>query len=364
MAKKNRNKPKKNKKASIASLTPEQQKAFQAQLDLQERALAIAQAQADREQKAYEASVARQQDRAEREAQFNALNEVAKLYSSQAEESGRQFDDYSATAVSRRDDALRQLAEAASRSEKAITGAETDTLANLIATKAYRDVPLVELGQQQNPLLAGLAAEGASTAGVEQQSAQDAQMAAQLAALSRGAMSQLNAGEENYLTALRNAVRYEGGLARQDLAGRQFGVGQGLRSDYDQLAQQIAQQRLEAVSGAERQAAEALAQAQGFTAIDDEAPAAFDYNSALENARRSAMQQINRALPRRTGSGKTTNTVNKNVSSPTGLGGITDLFGKVTIPYQDLPKSATLSNQQIKRLREAQDIQTLRQRGL
>jgi hypothetical protein len=350
------------RKASIGSLTPAQQKAFQAQLDLQERVLKMATAQADREQQAYESSIARQQERAEREAQFNALNEVAKIYSGQAGKYGKQFDDYSSAATGTRDAALRQLMESAGRSEKAITGAETDTLANLIATKAYRDIPVLELGQQQNPLLAGLAAEGASTAGVEQQSAQDAQIAAQLAAMTRGAMGQLNLGEENYLKALQNAVRYEGGLARQDLAGRQFGIRQGIGSEYDQLAQRIAQQRLESVSGAESKSAEALAQAQGFAPIEEgEAPAAFDYNAALENARRLAMQQVNKSLPFRSSGNKTPTT---NVSQPTGLGRVSDLFGKVTVPYQKLPKGATLTDQQIKRLAEAQDIQALRQRGL
>ena len=364
MAKKSAGKPKKAKKASIGSLTAEQQKAFQAQLDLQERAIEMAAAQAKREEDAYNASVARQQEKAEREAQYNALSEVAKLYASQAEKAGEQFDEYSSAAVGRRDEALRRLAEAAGRSEKAITGAETDTLANLIATQAYRDVPLVELGQQQNPLLAGLAAEGASTAPVEAQSAQDAQMAAQLAALTRGAMSQLNVGEENYLKALQNAIRYEGGAARQGLAGRQFDVQQGIGSEYDQLAQQIAQQRLEAVSGAERSAAEALAQAQGFAPIDyGAAPAAFDYNSALEKARQSAMQQIRKAMP---AAKTTTSSTSKKVdySSPLGLGKISDSFGKVTVPYLNLPKGATLTNQQYKRMMEAQDIQKLRQLGL
>jgi hypothetical protein len=116
------------------------------------------------------------------------------------------------------------------------------------------------------------------------------------------------------------------------------------------------------VSGAERQAAEALAQAQGFAPIEEgEAPAGFDYETALNNARRVAMQQINRAMPVR-GSGETTPKVD--VSLPSGLGRISDLFGKVTLPYQKLPKGATLTDQQIKRLAEAQDIQALRQRGL
>jgi len=46
------------------------------------------------------------------------------------------------------------------------------------------------------------------------------EIAAKLAALTRGAMGQLNVGEENYLKALQNAVRYEAGLARQGLAGQ------------------------------------------------------------------------------------------------------------------------------------------------
>jgi pyruvate/2-oxoglutarate dehydrogenase complex dihydrolipoamide acyltransferase (E2) component len=238
-------------------------------------------------------------------------------------------------------------------------------LANLIATKAYQDIPLVELGQQQNPLLAGLAAEGASAAGVEAQSAQDAQIAAQLAALTRGAMGQLNVGEENYLKALQNAVRYEAGLARQSLAGRQYDVERGIGSEYDQLAQQIAQQRLESVSAAERQAAEAAAQAQGFAPIDyGDAPAAFDYGSAMERARQQAMEQIRKAMPKAAPKSVTTSPKTSDLSSPTGVGTISDSFGRVTLPYQNLPKGATLTNQQIKRLMEAQDIQELRRRGL
>jgi hypothetical protein len=73
------------------------------------------------------------------------------------------------------------------------------------------------------------------------------------------------------------------------------------------------------------------------------------------------MQQVNKSLPFRSSGNKTPTT---NVSQPTGLGRVSDLFGKVTVPYQKLPKGATLTDQQIKRLAEAQDIQALRQRGL
>ena len=174
---------------------------------------------------------------------------------------------------------------------------------DLVAGQAYQDVPLVELGQIQNPLLAGLAAEGASAAGVQAESDQARQAAAQLAALTRGAMRQLNVGEENYLRALRNAGVTAASQARQDLAGRQFGIGQGIRSQYDQLAQQIAQQRLSDIGELETAAAKARAEAEGYAPIERTTPMpivpepAFDYAAELEKARLAALAQIRQALP-------------------------------------------------------------------
>lgn len=302
------------KRASAGSLTPAQRDAFQAQLDLQERALAMAQAQADRDYESYlrrleqqradtAAIRAQAEEDAQRAAQFNALAEVARIYGGQAEQIGSQYDVYSGQVQAQREAALQQLAEAARRGETTIGEAEQALLRDLVATQAYRDVPLVELGQIQNPLLAGLAAEGASAAGVQAESEQSRQAAAQLAALTRGAMSQLNVGEENYLKALQNAGRFAAAQSRQDLAGRQFGIGQGIRSQFDQLAQQIAQQRASEVASAEARAAEARAQQAGFAPIERPTPMPtmpepeFDYAAQLEAARRAALASIRAALP-------------------------------------------------------------------
>lgn len=339
---------KRGKKVPVGQLSEQQQAAFQAQLDLQERALAMAQAQADREAENYAARVAEQRaqqqaqeaqarDAAEREAQFNALNEVARIYSGQAGDYGSQYDAYAGRVESQRGGALQQLADAVGRAESGIGSAQDQFLKDLVATQAYQNVPLVELGQQQNPLLAGLAAEGASASGVEAQSAQDAQIAAQLAALTRGAMGQLNVGEQNYMKALQNAAAQSASQARTDLSGRQFAVGQGIQSQYDQLAQQIAQQRLEAVSAAERQAAEARGQAQAYKPIEMAAPMPlipqpeFDYAAQLEAARQAALAQIRSALPRKTKkkpTGTTTQTGKTNTTSG-GSGGVRDILGNV-----------------------------------
>lgn len=302
------------KKVNPADMTAAQQAAFQAQLALQERALEMAQAQADRDYESYlrrleqqraDAAAAQQQaaEDEQRAAQFNALAEVARVYGGQAKQIGSQYDVYSGRVQAQREAALQQLAEAAQRGETTIGEAEQALLRDLVATQAYRDVPLVELGQIQNPLLAGLAAEGASVAGVESETAQSQQAANQLAALTRGAMRQLNVGEENYLRALQNAGRFAAAQSRQDLAGRQFGVGQGIRSEYDQLANQIAQQRLADVGSAEARAAEAKAQQGAYAPIVRPAQMptmpepAFDYAAQLEAARKAALASIQAALP-------------------------------------------------------------------
>jgi hypothetical protein len=314
-------KKRKQTRAGVGSLTPEQQRQFELRLGLQQRALEMAEAQADREQQNYVTRIAEQRanqqaqeqqarENQERQAQFDALNQVAGIYSGQAADYGKQFDDYGGQVEGQRQAALAQLAEAYGRGQTGISDAERQLMESLVAGQSYSDVPLVELGQIANPLLGGLAAEGASSAGVQQQSAQDAQMAAQLAAMTRGSMGQLNTGEANYLNALRNSGAFSAAQARQGLSSNQAMVGQGIRSQYDQLAQQIAQQRLEAVSNAERQAAESRAQAQGYAPIVSPAPMPvvpepeFDYAASLEKARQAALAQIRGALPKAGNVGK------------------------------------------------------------
>jgi hypothetical protein len=334
----------KRRKSSISQLTPAQVKAFESQLALESRALEMAQAQVEREQAA-----------AERRAQFNAFEQLAKSYADRAAEAGRQFDVYGGQVEAQRQAALERLASSAESGMGGISAAREQLMRDLVGSQAYQTTPLVELSQVQNPLLVGLAAEGASTAGVEAQSAQDAQIAAQLASLARGAATQLNVGEQNYLNALRNAGAYSAAQAQQQLAAMRAMGTQDIGSEYDKLAQQIAQQRLGEVGDYQARSQEAAAKAQGFAPVDE-----ADYATQLEAARRAAMQSIRRSLPTGGGSGSSVNT---NVSQPTG-GRISDLFGQVSVPYEKLPKGAKLTPQQLKRRRETEDIIALRQRGL
>lgn len=114
-------------------------------------------------------------------------------------------------------------------SETAIQQATQAALAGIPAAQAYSNVPLVELQQQANPLLASLSGFGAGTEAAQAQSAQDAAIAGQLAQLVRGSAGQLQQAQE--------AMR---GAAQQDLT---FGQAQAL--------QQLALNRLAQLGGIE-----------------------------------------------------------------------------------------------------------------
>lgn len=320
-------------KGGIGQLTPEQLKAYQAQLAFRQRAMQIADAQAEREAAAAEAAAARQAEAAAaarqmeiedatRAAQFAALQNVANIYGQRQQDiegqtasvtkqyedqlaalrasfdaesaqvkqayddqlanltrrrgetasafaarknavdssfanmiSGleNQFDAQAAQIQQQRAESLAQLEQGIARGQSTISESEAALLRDLVGSRAYSEAPLVELGQIQNPLVAGLAAEGASMAGVQGESERARQAAAQLAALSRGAMRQLNVGEENYLRALQNAGRFAAAQSRQDLAVRGATIGQGIRSRFDELANQIAMSRLASIQQAEAQ---------------------------------------------------------------------------------------------------------------
>ena len=348
---------KKPKRVAAGAMTPAQLKVFEANLALQQRAADMAEAQLKREEES-----------AQRAAQYDSLGKMAQMYRDRSAAVGTQYDDrvkqvgldrvaalqgyddYSGQVGSQREAALQQLLGAANTSRGQIGSAQEQFLKSLISTSAYRDAPLVELGQIDNPLLAGLRAEGASTAGVEQQSGQDAQIAAQLAALTRGSMAQLNVGEQNYLNALRNEGEQSAAGARTSLAGTEFQGRQGINSEYDDLIRQIAAQRQAAGSDYDSQISDLGLKRLGETS---------DYDSrALEAARQAALQSINRSLP--------TISVNNKSAPPAvvATGKIGQSLGKVTVPYQNLPKGAQLTPAQIKRKREMEDYLAIQKRGL
>lgn len=244
--------------SSASDLAKRQWEQVKRNWELEDRAFELAQREAEREETA--AAGQRQRTayeniadlyRTQGEADYgSSLQQIADIYGGQRAEADR-----------RREAALASLAGAVEQAGGQIDAATAEALQNLIATQAYSDVPLVELSPMQNLFTQALQAEGASTAGVEQQRAQDEALARQFAQLQRGATQQLNVGEQNYLTALRNALTGGQAAGRSAVASRAAAERGGLESQYANLVSQIAAAEAESRADAERRRQEALLKA-------------------------------------------------------------------------------------------------------
>lgn len=103
--------------------------------------------------------------------------------------------------------------------EQAINQATQAALAAIPQqSMAYQNVPIVNLQQEQNPLLSALGAYGASGEAATAQSAADAQVAQQLADLVRGSAGQMSTAQQAILDAARSDVQTGGASALQQLA--------------------------------------------------------------------------------------------------------------------------------------------------
>ena len=199
--------------------------------------------------------------KAERERKFAALTKVADIYETQGKETydtsveriGDLFGGQEGRLGTNRADSLDALLKAVSAGKEQIGGAENQFLSSLVTPTAYSDVPLVDLSTTQpvNPLMGALQAEGADTAGVTGQSNMDAALAAQFAQLARNTAGQLNTGSRNYMTALRNAGTGAAAAGRQELATGQNRYTNDINSRFDELANQLAMQRMQALQQAE-----------------------------------------------------------------------------------------------------------------
>ena len=228
---------------------------IQAEYDKAEREAdkVISDAETTREEKA--------EAKAERERKFAALNNVADIYKKQGEESyktstkriGDLYGGQESRLDTNRAGSLDALLQAVSASKGQISGAENQFLSSLVTPTAYSNVPLVDLSTTQpvNPLMGALGAEGADTAGVTGQSAMDAALAAQFAQMSRNTASQLNTGSQNYMAALRNAGVGAAAAGRQELATGQNRYTNDINARFDELANQLAVQRMEALQRAD-----------------------------------------------------------------------------------------------------------------
>lgn len=227
--------------------------------EVEDRAAKIAEAEAER---AAEAAAAEEERRREYET-ATALAELigqqgAEAYKQDISRIGQMFGPQAERIAAGREADLSALRRSVAAGGEQITAAEQEFLQGLLGPTAYSDVPLVELQTPENVLLRGLLAEGASTAGVEEQRAMDQRLLNQLAALQRSAGQQLNVAGQNYLRALQQAGRGAGAAARQQLGLLAPQYEQQIMSRYGELESQLLQARLEAEARAEeaRRAAE------------------------------------------------------------------------------------------------------------
>lgn len=196
----------------------------------------------------------------ERARKFASLNEVAKLYEKQSADTyatdtaniNSLYSGQEGRLNTNRAGSLDALLKAVTASRGQIGDAEKQFLSSLVAPTAYSNVPLVDLSQsaQPNPLMGNLASEGANTAPVTAQSALDAQLAGQYAQMARNTATQLNTGNQNYMTALRNAGTGAAAAGQQQLATGQNAYTNQINARYDDLANQLAMQRMQAIQQA------------------------------------------------------------------------------------------------------------------
>ena len=113
----------------------------------------------------------------------------------------------------------------------AINQATQAALAGIPTSTAYQNVPIVNLEQEQNPLLSALGAYGAGTESVQAQSAADAQMAKQLSDLVKGSAGQLSAAQQAVLDAAKSDVTTGGSEALRQLALAQQAQQAGINAE-------------------------------------------------------------------------------------------------------------------------------------
>lgn len=125
---------------------------------------------------------------------------------------------------------------------EAIEKATAAALAAIPTSTAYQNVPIVNLQQEQNPLMNALAAYGASGQAATQQSAADAQMAQQLSDLVKGSAGQMSAAQQAVMDAAKFDVTAGGTNALQQLAlakqAGEYGIGSEAQRGLSELARQ------------------------------------------------------------------------------------------------------------------------------
>lgn len=159
-------------------------------------------------------------------AKTDAMKRLADLYDPQA-----------AALDTQKQDQLNFLQQVLGQAGTDINASEQNFLSRLITPSAYNDVPLLNMPQQQNALMAALQSQGADTGQVAAQSASDASMNDFMQQLLSRSNQQYGNAQTNYVDALRNAGMGAAKSGRDYLAMEQPRLASGINTKFaDALA--------------------------------------------------------------------------------------------------------------------------------
>jgi len=170
-------------------------------------------------------------------AKTDAMQRLADLYNPQA-----------AALDTQKQDQLNFLQQVLSQAGTDINSSEQNFLSRLINPSAYTDVPLINMPQQQNALMAALQSQGADTGKVAEQSAADASMNDFMKQLISRSNTQYGNAQTNYVDALRNAGMGAAKSGRDYLALEQPRLQSGINTKFADLLASLNTNRANAES--------------------------------------------------------------------------------------------------------------------
>lgn len=170
-------------------------------------------------------------------AKTDAMKRLADLYNPQAAALGTQ-----------KKDQLDLLQKVLGQAGTDINASEQNFLSRLITPSAYTNVPLINMPQQQNALMAALQSQGADTGKVAEQSASDASINNFMQQLLSRSNTQYGNAQTNYVDALRNAGMGAAKSGRDYLSLEQPRLQSNINSKYDDLLASLNTNRADAES--------------------------------------------------------------------------------------------------------------------
>jgi hypothetical protein len=156
---------------------------------------------------------------------------------------------------------LNSASEAFDLAEQQVTGAQTNFEQQFRPSAAYEGVPISTLNVADNPLLAALQSQGASTGEVQAATDYARQMGQSTSDLEKWALGQLNVGQQNYGSAIQNAAQMGTMAALQQLGGRRADVKTGIEQQFADALAELGKQEVGAKGGVDEAIADIISKA-------------------------------------------------------------------------------------------------------